>query len=133
MADDEDDDNDGLLDHEDPDDDGDGVLDGEDEDHEDYNDELWTFFSTKNLSWLSVIGVHLCFKRDWICISYNQRILPYFNSFLVTQFKRSNPPINYQQLIINSSVHVSFWLVSKFICKQTQYFFLDEKYIVKKL
>ena len=40
MADDEDDDNDGLLDHEDPDDDGDGVLDGEDEDHEDYNDEL---------------------------------------------------------------------------------------------
>ena len=40
MIDDEDDDNDGLMDHEDPDDDGDGVLDGEDEDHPDYNDEL---------------------------------------------------------------------------------------------
>lgn len=40
ILDDEDDDNDGLPDHEDPDDDGDGVLDGEDEDHPDYNDEL---------------------------------------------------------------------------------------------
>ena len=40
LPDDDDDDNDGLLDHEDMDDDGDGVLDGEDEDHPDYNDEL---------------------------------------------------------------------------------------------